>query len=252
MDKQWYEQKKEEALHDIGVAIQLTCKLIEQDNHFQSVDKKYLIEKVRTCHDATADDFQWLIYGIRCVNQNNEGFRFDNTKYVDQKLGFEVIRSCKSMLNAIERLLDSEWVDIEGDIVITDPCYTTDKWCEGFNLDSLPLCRDTIYGDWSCTTFDKKTEKPIGQFCADAGMVCVDTLENILKRKPDFIDEYGEWCRTIIKNFKGKVRFKIVCLDEVRDKTKFDTWNYEVRVEGEGVNTETGKEIQFITAQTGL
>lgn len=46
MDNQWYEQKKEEALHDIGVAIQLTCKLINQDNNFQNVDKKYLIEKL--------------------------------------------------------------------------------------------------------------------------------------------------------------------------------------------------------------
>jgi len=83
-------------------------------------------------------------------------------------------------------------------------------------------------------------------------MVCVDTLENILKRKPDFLEKYGEWCRTIIKNFKGMVRFKIVCLDEQRDKVKFDTWNYEVRVEGMGVNTETGEKICFITSQTSL
>ena len=190
MDNQWYEKKKKEALHDIGVAIQLTCKLIEQDNNFQSVDKKYLIEKVRTCQDATTNDFQWLIYGIKCVNQDED--IFGNEKYVDSELGFEILQNCKSMLTAIKGLLDSEWVDIEGDIVITDPCYTTDKWCEGFKPDLLPLCRNTIYGDWSCMTYDKKTKEPIGNFCADTGMVCIDTLENILKRKPDFIDEYGE------------------------------------------------------------
>ena len=250
MDNQWYEQKKEEALHDIGVAVQLTCKLIEQDSNLQNVDKKYLIEKVRTCQNASADDFKWLIYGIKCVNQNDD--YLGEEQYVNTELGFGVLQSCKSMLWSLERLLDSEWVDIEGDIVITDPCYTTNEWREGFDLDSLPLCRDTIYGDWGCTTFDSETKEEIGSFCADAGMVCVDTLENILKRKPDFLEKYGEWCRTIIKNFKGMVRFKIVCLDEQRDKVKFDTWNYEVRVEGMGVNTKTGEKICFITSQTSL
>ena len=72
MDNQWYEQKKSEALHDIGVAVQLTCKLINQDDNFQNVDKKYLIEKVRSCQDASADDFKWLIHGIKCVNQNDD------------------------------------------------------------------------------------------------------------------------------------------------------------------------------------
>lgn len=80
----------------------------------------------------------------------------------------------------------------------------------------------------------------------------VDTLNNILERKPNFLEEYGEWCRTIIKNFKGKVRFKIICRNEERDNEKFNMWNYEVRVEGEGINSVTGDDIQFITSQTGL
>lgn len=31
------------------------------------------------------------------------------------------------------------------------------------------LVRDTIYGDWSCTTFNSDNKEPIGEFCADAG-----------------------------------------------------------------------------------
>ena len=32
----------------------------------------------------------------------------------------------------------------------------------------------------------------------------------------------------------------------------FNTWDYEVRVVGEGINTKTGENISFFTTQTGL
>lgn len=246
MNKEWYERKKKEAQHDIEVAAQMTYRFIEEDKNLHDTDKKYLIQLIEDCKYLSSNDFTWLvdmIYGIRCVNKDSE--------FKNLKLGFDVLSQCKSTLNNLENVLDSQWINIEGDVVITDPCYTTDEWCDDF-LNKLPLCRDTIYGDWSCTTFDKKTKEKIGEFCADAGMVCVDTLDNILKRKPNFLEEYGEWCRTIIKNFKGKVRFKIVCRNGTRDNEKFNMWNYEVRVEGEGINSVTGDDIQFITSQTGL
>ena len=201
MNNEWYERKKKEAQHDIEVAAQMTRRFIEEDKNLYDTDKKYLIQLIEDCKYLQSNDFTWLvniIYGIRCINKDSE--------FKNLKLGFDVLSRCKSTLNNLENVLDSQWVDIDGDIVITDPCYTTDERCDDF-LDELPLCRDTIYGDWSCTTFDKKTKEIIGEFCADAGMVCVDTLDNILKRKPQFLEEYGEWCRTIIENFKGKVRF---------------------------------------------
>lgn len=246
MNKEWYERKKKEAQHDIEVAAQMTRRFIEEDKNLYDADKEYLIQLIEDCKYLPSNDFTWLvdmIYGIRCINKDSE--------FKNLKLGFDVLSQCKNSLNNLKNVLDSQWIDIEGDVVITDPCYTTDEWCDDF-LYELPLCRDTIYGDWSCTTFDKKTKEIIGEFCADAGMVCVDTLDNILKRKPQFLEEYGEWCRTIIKNFKGKVRFKIICRNEERDNEKFNMWNYEVRVEGEGINSVTGEDIQFITSQTGL
>lgn len=66
----------------------------------------------------------------------------------------------------------------KGDIIITDPCYICkdSDWhrCNcGYNMEILGIntyiCRDTIYGDWPCTTFNSDTGKDIGAFCADAG-----------------------------------------------------------------------------------
>ena len=248
MEKQWYEKKKKEGLHDLEIAINFTCKLIEEDKELQSIDKDYLTQKVIKCQDSEPDDFKWLINDIKKINHNGN--------YIEgvypEIWGFEAIRNVKCMLSGIKRLLDSEWINIKGDIVITDPCYTTNDWGKGFVTDILPLYRDTIYGDWSCTTYNKDTNEVIGRFCADSGMVCVDTLEEILKRKPDFMEAYGEWYRTIIKNFEGKVRFNIVCIDDINELKKFDIWHYEVEVEGVGINTLTGEKIRFYTTQTGL
>ena len=46
--------------------------------------------------------------------------------------------------------------------------------------------RDTLYGDWSCTTYNSDTNEKIGNFCADAGMVGVFLLDEVLKYNPDF------------------------------------------------------------------
>lgn len=92
----------------------------------------------------------------------------------------------------------------KGDIIITDPCYIIpqnarsrssdkgDHWdlCEyGGRLDKLGIktfiTRDTIYGDWSCTTFNSDTKEPIGKFCADAGLVSVMLLSEVLAYNPN-------------------------------------------------------------------
>ena len=45
---------------------------------------------------------------------------------------------------------------------------------------------DTLYGDWSCITYNSDTHEKIGEFCADAGMVGVFLLDEVLKYNPDF------------------------------------------------------------------
>lgn len=149
----------------------------------------------------------------------------------------------------------------KGDIIITDPCYICkdDDWhrCNcGDNMEVLGIntyiCRDTIYGDWSCTTFNSDTGKDIGCFCADAGMVAVFLLDEVLKYNPGF-DYHIErpWTTTLIKDFDGEVNFEVVHTEgEYEEDSEYwnkgDMWeNDEVQVIGRG-------NINFVGKQTGL
>lgn len=147
----------------------------------------------------------------------------------------------------------------KGDIIITDPCYiirekyngidpiTDDDWdaCEyGEKMEVLGIhnyiCRDTLYGDWSCTTYNSDTEEELGNFCADAGMVAVFLLDEVLKYNPDFDYHLNNpWTTTWIKNFDGEVDFVIAKIEDE------DYEDEEVRVVGKG-------NVNFITTQTGL
>jgi hypothetical protein len=147
----------------------------------------------------------------------------------------------------------------KGDIIITDPCYiireeyngqkplTDDDWdsCEyGEKMEMLGIhnyiCRDTLYGDWSCTTYNSDTDKEVGKFCADAGMVAVFLLDEVLKYNPDFDYHLNRpWTTTWIKDFDGEVEFTIARINDG------DWIDEEVRVVGKG-------NVNFITTQTGL
>ena len=123
------------------------------------------------------------------------------------------------------------------------------------------ISESTIYGDWSCTTYqteeepkellesilrvlkdDKREELDtfdednyIGGFCADAGLVGVFLLDEILAYNPDWeswIEEHS-WCATIIEDFEGEVEYYINKVDK------------EAHIIGTG-------NINFFTAQTGI
>ena len=182
----------------------------------------------------------------------------------------------------------------KGTIVITDPCYldnggNLDLWEEsdyGNNLSVLGcsqwISESTIYGDWSCTTYQgtdtscqaiineinecydeldqldvdgpmfedlkdslyykieelsesfNSQHPTLGRFCADAGMVCVVYLNEVLTTNPDFLNwaKTHPWCATIIENFDGEVTYEI---DD----------NDDAHIVGKG-------NINFYTTQTGL
>lgn len=150
----------------------------------------------------------------------------------------------------------------KGDIIITDPCYIAkdnDDWfkCEtGENMEALGfdnyITSDTLYGDWSCTTyqydighFDSndilryEPIKEIGNFCADAGMVGVFLLEEVLKYNPNFDYHITKpWTTTLIKDFDGTVRFELMD-DGFEDDEK------QLVVVGKG-------NINFLGYQTGF
>lgn len=202
--------------------------------------------------------------------------------------------------------LDSDPVEFDGDVLITDPCYivkdrdesTRPKWedfmrlkdyrgmsekekraagyyedyermrkadaeweeanpddwdvCEGgYKMGALGLktfmSRNTLYGDWGCTTFNSDTKEAIGQFCADSGMVGVFSLYEVLKYNPGYTDYITKpWCATVIENFKGTVQFVV----EKNKDSRYEDFN--VRVIGRGVNKSTGQPLNFITSQTSL
>ena len=146
-----------------------------------------------------------------------------------------------------------------------------DKCDYGENMEVLGIynyiSESTIYGDWSCTTYQTEKEpkellesilrvlndnledgeyeddessvfcesKDIGGFCADAGLVGVFLLDEILAYNPDWkswIEEYS-WCATIIEDFEGEVEYYI------------DKVNKEAHIVGTG-------NINFYTAQTSI
>lgn len=169
-------------------------------------------------------------------------------------------------------------MELDGDIIITDPCYiiraehhgttplTDNDWTAyryGENMEVLGIrhymTRDTIYGDWSCTVLDTDTGKEIGEFCADAGLVSVFLLDEVLKYNPDF-DYHKErpWTTTLIPDFKGIVQFVVEHEEGVYEEdSEFwragDKWEDDsVHVVGHGINQKTGEPINFRSTQTGL
>ena len=103
------------------------------------------------------------------------------------------------------------------------------------------IWKSNHYGDWSCTMFEENLmtgeKKPVGQFCADAGAVCVATTDaeciNLEKLK-----KLGEWCYTRINNFTGKVSIEFV-----------PSWDdYHVVIDGEIY----GERVKFVSCQTGM
>lgn len=162
-------------------------------------------------------------------------------------------------------------MEFDGDIIITDPCYimnhnNKDDWSKsdyGDNMEALGikhyLTRDTLYGDWSCTTFNSDTDGEIGEFCADAGLVSVFLLDEVLQYNPEFDYHINRpWTTTLIKDFKGIVEFVVKHIEGEYEETT-EWWNKgdkyeddEVQVVGHGINKVTGEPINFIGKQTGL
>lgn len=159
--------------------------------------------------------------------------------------------------------------EFDGDVLVTDPFYLrhggsgdgpgwNSECTEMFVRECGGLYSTTYYGDWGCTIYRTEGEvgriprgaKEIGYFCADAGLVCVVALKDVMKRSPDFMDwlrGYGH-CGTVIRNFKGKVSFlKRSVKVKFRGHVYTDT---ELRVHGKG--TVDGEPISFESKQTSL
>lgn len=162
--------------------------------------------------------------------------------------------------------------EFDGDIVITDPCYIRETgkridWNSHESLmKELGLFNTTYYGDWGCTVYETKKDKvglmyddvyAIGEFCADAGLVCVLDMRDARRISSD-IDKWiaeHDWCATVIRGFKGKVRLMTMTtkrwmkdLEDPKKRIVYD--DVELRVRGDGM--KDGEPFCFESYQTSL
>lgn len=279
MDKIWVENRKIEARENFEKEKQrIKAEILRFGKLFPGVEKT-IMQNI----DLLQFDDEKLWYKLNDLEIDlRYGWRSTNldapdsySEWFEKQLEYDRL---KAYCVNYERYLDSEPMEFDGDIIITDPCYiirakhhgteplTKDDWdscCYGEKMEVLGIkkymTRDTLYGDWSCTTFNTDTEEPIGEFCADAGLVSVFDLAEVLSYNPDF-DYHTErkWTTTLIKNFKGTVQFVVKHVEGVYEDTtkwwnKGDKWeDYVVEVVGHGVNKMTGEPINFVGKQTGF
>ena len=242
MNKEWVETKtreqEERFQSDISELIRKikaskylkNCQIEEIVNLLQ--EKNYLkassrLERVtlERFDDATIDE---LIWSVKISTEIIEFFR-------------------KQRFEDYAEYADTEVMEFNGDIVITDPCYIFDEynnpdWFKNTGITNY-LLRSTIYGDWSCNVMDTETGEILGTFCADAGLVSVFSVSDVLAYGNGELN--NDYSMTIIKNFKGKVQIVVEY-----NGTVF--YEYSVHVIGEGINKETGEKICFKSYHCGF
>lgn len=272
MNKTWYEEKTK----DCESAKAEIEKILKEDLKLSDIDLKKVMRKLDSQYGDPMQelDFRYIDY---CSEDNFEE-DYDAYKNIVKISNLDKLFTKYSEKNYLNRYLDSIPVEFDGDILITDPCYvirekhhgtipiTNNDWsaCNyGYNMEKLGInhfmTKNTLYGDWSCTTFDSDTKEPIGSFCADTGLVSVMLLDEVLKYNPGYdCNKETEYVATIIRDFKGTVQFVVKHIDGYYEDTtdyhqKGDYWEeYYLEVIGHGINKVSGKPINFVGKQTGF
>lgn len=126
----------------------------------------------------------------------------------------------------------------------------------GYDMEALGfhtyLCRDTLYGNWTCSITDNLTGNEIGNFCADSGRIGVFLLDEVRKYNPDFIGclKYED-IAGVIQNFRGEIQFVIEEINNIYDegcrcrKENNKRHDYILHIVGNG-------NINFITNPIGF
>ena len=264
MDKIWLENKLKEC-ESVRPEIEKLVKSLNMSNK----DYQKAIRKLDENYSDMVS-FLKLTYMMYCGENNDFTEDYDNLQqWIKNSKIEDLIRKYKKKY-LLESYLDMS-MEFDGDILITDPCYIMnekhkDDWntCNcGFDMEKLGInhymTRDTLYGDWSCTTYNLDTKEKIGDFCADAGLVSVFLLDEVLNYNPDYDWHITKpYTATVIKDFKGTVEFAVKYTngyyeDAIEYHKKGEHWEeYYLEVIGHGVNKVTGEAINFVGKQTGL
>lgn len=102
-----------------------------------------------------------------------------------------------------------------------------------YNTTENPKTKEILLEEYKAKKAEFEKKNVLGSFCADAGMVCVVYLDEILAFNPKFKKwaEEHDWCATIIEDFDGDVEYVID--------------NDEAHIQGIG-------NINFYTSQSGF
>lgn len=251
MDKIWYAEKMKEC-KSVKPEIE---RFLKEEFKISDKDFDYIMNDLESQYHSTPDTLLRMALLTKCAKY---GYDYEECEhYLDliKLSGIEKLFNQYTKKKTLHEYLDSDQMIFNGDILITDPCYIIrkdkkDDWstcCYGYDMEKLGInhymTRDTLYGDWSCTTFNSDTKEPIGRFCADAGLVSVISLDEVLKYNPDY-DLKESFAATIIRDFYGTVQF-VVRQDESKEE-------YYLEVIGHGINKVTDEPINFIGKQTGF
>lgn len=274
MDKKWVESRKCKYAEEAKAKRAKIVAKIVSSQLLRKECKKALIDALDKSGDGFYDmtETSMMLALFDVTGPDDEEYkRFDDVRDFIHSLNTNEYGNllCNAASERLDRYLDSEPMEFDGDIIITDPCYITrvDKDWErcgyGDNMDALGIkhhmTRDTLYGDWGCTVYNTDTKEEIGQFCADAGLVSVFLLDDVLQYNPDFnYHMERNWTTTLIPDFKGKVWFEVertegVYKEDIYKYKAGDTWeDFSVHVVGRGINKKTGEAINFRSVQTSL
>ena len=267
MDKIWYAEKTREC-ESVKPEIE---RLLKEEFKISEKDFDSIMYDLDSQYRNTASTLLRMAVIMKCVGNGSYEEEYEHCIDLIKSSGIEELFNKYTKKNILHEYLDSEPMEFDGDILITDPCYIIrddkesdwDTCCCGFDMEKLGInrymTRDTLYGDWSCTTFNSDTKQPIGRFCADAGLVSVMLLDEVLKYNPDYdCNKETEYAATIIRNFKGTIQFVVKHIDGYYEETtnyhkKGDYWEeYNLEVVGHGINKVSGKPINFVGKQTGF
>lgn len=231
------------------VVLRDRVKCFDNPEERKKLDRRYNeinneIRDIFYVEEIENDDY----YGIPEIKKNIEEMAALEHEYYILKNKEEEKKCPQPKPESREEVVES--FDVDGDIIITDPCYI-DEFINPSHS------RSTLYGDWGCSvwSFDpsvekapKKGEKPFGEFCADSGQVCVTVLGSYARKKIEEWLKGREWCGTIIDGFKGKVEY----VEVVGYSAYKGEWEESRALRVRGIGVKDGKPYGFLTAQTSL
>lgn len=202
------------------------------------------ISNIRCNFDTDKDFFE-----TKCKMDKDQLDRF--VKRLIEASAEYIVHLAENTAN-YNHLLDSPAVTMEGDLIITDPYrFLTTQLSQKNGSFVLQNSQITLLG----CHFDKTTSYGFGKYdhtkqviledyTVPAARICVGTLDDILKVKPDYDDFETMPYRCIrIKNFKGKVQIQIrevMLRDSERVKKQ-----YQAFVVGKGINVTNAEPINF-------